>query len=143
MTTEQQMSYEPAVGDKVRFLMDTYDNTFQSFWAKAEDVGTVAIVAGDMFRIDIEHHQAGYVYMHLHGPRNIQRIPHDLMRIKCYEPVPTPCENQVDIDAVMRRCGDKPSCHDVELKVLTVMQMCRELRRYRLEEKARKEDETQ
>lgn len=140
VTTEQQMSYEPAVGDKVRFLMDTYDESFKPFWAHAEDTGVVKIVAGDVFRIDVDKPDGtyGYVYM---CSKSSQRLPHDLMHIECVASVPTPCQNQVDVDAVIKRCGDAPSCHDVEFKVLTIMEMCRELRRYRLEEKAREADE--
>ncbi len=154
MTSERNMSYEPQVGDKVRFLIDTCEEGYSRVWAYAGDEGVVDIVTDDReFRIHITVHRASaehpkleeikdsYIWMRCQGSLKQQRIPHDLMRIECYEPVPTPCSNQVDVDAVMRRCGDKPSCHDVELKVLTVMEMCRELRRYRLEEKERADEE--
>ncbi len=140
MTNERRMSYEPQVGDKVRFLMDTYDETYRPVWAFALDTGRVDLVAGDIFRVAVERSDGTYGYIQMcSGPS--ARIPHCLTRIECIESVPTPCSNQVDVDAVMRRCGDKVSCDDVELKVLTVMEMCREIRRYRLEEKARKESE--
>lgn len=131
MTNERLMSYEPVVGDKVRFLMDTSD------WdglAKAGEIGTVSVITEVAFYIRLSDHRV--ITMKTHGAH---RIPHDLMRIECTEPVPTPCYNQVDVDAVIKRCGDKPSCHDVTLKFLTVMEVCRELRRYRLEEKERAE----
>lgn len=144
MTSELQMSYRPEVGDKVRFLMPTYErSTFEfSEASKAEDgdEGIVTMATDDIFYVTLTKDAdvgGGVVVMR---QKASVRIPHDLMRIECYEPVPTPCYNQVDVDAVMRRCGEKPSCHDVELKVLTVMEMCRELRRYRLEEKERAED---
>lgn len=142
MTTEQQMSYRPEVGDKVRFLMKTFraDNSFTV--AERGDEGIVTMATDDIFYVQLNQEDGGVIVMR---QRASVRIPHDLMRIECIEPVPTPCYNQVDVDAVMRRIGDKSSCHDVgvdvELKVLTVMEMCRELRRYRLEEKERRAED--
>lgn len=136
MTTDEQMAYEPMVGDKVGFVVYTVDNTYSERGDTAErgDQGVVVVVAGDTFYVDLA--KGGRIFMH---QKASQRIPHDLMRIECVDQVPTPCCNQVDVDAVMRRCADKVTCDDVELKVLTVMEMCRELRRYRLEEKEKLE----
>lgn len=134
MTSERQMSYEPVVGDKIRFVVPTNEVFAQ---AEPGDIGTVVAGNGDLFLVNLEKEDHGGLISMSY--RTSIRIPHDLMRIELIERVPTPCYNNVDVDAVIqsRKLEDIPGCCDVEIKALTLHQMCKEIRRYRIDEKSR------
>ncbi len=136
MNHESQMSYQPVVGDKVKFIMWTRSG---SVVANEGDTGVVVATDESHFFIRLDKNSQ-LIHMTIHGENH---IPHDLTRIEYIERVPTPCRDQVDIDKVIRTRGleDIPSCSDVSIKALTLHLMCREIRKYRLEEKARQADE--
>ncbi len=135
MNNEQKMSYQPIVGDKCKFVIFTRDH---SVLAEVGDTGYVLAADTELFFIRLDKNQE------LIGMRtnDSTRTPHDLTRIEWTERVPTPCKNNVDIDAVIRtrQLEEIPSCADVEIKALTLHEMCREIRMYRLAE-AQKEKE--
>ncbi len=129
MNNEQKMSYQPVVGDKCKFLMLTRDC---SVVAEEGDTGYVLATDGREFFIRLDKNERN-----IHMAISVDsRIPHDLTRIEWTERVPTPCKNNVDIDAVIRtrQLEEIPSCADVEIKALTLHEMCREIRMYRLAE---------
>lgn len=132
MTSERRMSYEPVVGDKVIFLCWTKD---EEATAEEGEIGEVTFVSGSDFQVRLHEYQ-DCIRMNTGAST---RIPHDLMRIDVVERVPTPCENNVDVDSVIqsRKLEDIPGCHDVEIKALTLHQMCQEIRKFRIEEKNR------
>ncbi len=137
MTVDQLMRYEPQVGDKVRFLQFTREGDTK---AEPGDTGYVYAAAGSDFVVRLDR-EPGYnvIFMCAHGSK---RIPHDLMRIECYEKTPTPCENNIDVDAVIetRKLNEIDSSQDVEIKAMTLLMMCQEIRQYRLTEKREREE---
>ncbi len=127
MNTESKFSYQPVVGDKVKFIMRKKSGLAE---ALPGDTGVITSVDNPIFLIKLDKDRRQVVMC----DPNIDCIPHDLSRIDYIERVPTPCQNAVDIDAVIKKFDleNASSAAEAEIKNLTLHMMCREIREARM-----------